>query len=98
MKKPATAGRGENTATLVSDVEWGTVDAHNSDADRVSAPAAKLRRLVPQIVNHPVNLFKHSLSQDLDLHPDFDGGNLAPSDFIATDNSRLRAGDYFTKC
>jgi hypothetical protein len=65
---------------FVTRVREGVIDAHDTDANRLTGTSLELRSLIYQIIFNSVDLFNHRFREDFHFHSDFDGCELPARD------------------
>jgi len=81
----------------VADTMTGMIDAHDSNANRVSASTSELVRLIVEIVTYSVYLLYHGLCENFHLNSDFHGSYLPSPYRIARIKDRRLARNNLTK-
>ncbi len=95
MQKSSFACSWIGSVPLIANVFLSVIYAHNAHANRITATLSKFRNLVSQIADYSVDLFDHSLSEDLHFDANFDGCHKSPSNSKAlVDNRRLTWNDF----
>jgi hypothetical protein len=98
MQKATLASRRIGSIAFETHCALGLVDANDSDTDWASASAAELSYLVPQIVDHAIDLLDHGLRENLHFYANLDGGNWSSSNLIAWIENRHFARNNLAKC
>ena len=64
----------------------------------MAASAPELDYLIPQVIDHPINLLDHRLCEDLHLDTDLNGCKGSPSNLVAGIENRRLARNKLAKC
>lgn len=98
MRESTSACRWKGAVSLVSHGAFSLVDSNNRNADWMAAAASELNDLIPQVVDHAVDLFDHCLGKDLYFYADFDCCDRASGNLIAGMNDGRLSGYELAKC
>jgi hypothetical protein len=82
MKEARLAGGGKRPIAFIANRALCLIDADNGDADWMSASTPELNYLVPQIIDHTINLLDHGLCQDFHFHANLHRGNRTSSHHV----------------
>jgi hypothetical protein len=78
VEESAFIRRGVASLALIADIPIGVIHTNDTNTNRIVPPFSKLQNLIPQVINHTVDLLDHSLGKNLHFDANLDGSYKSP--------------------
>jgi hypothetical protein len=97
VEESAFPSRGIVSLPLIANVVIGMIYTDNANRNRIVPSPSKFHYLIPQVINHTVDLLDHRLGKNFHFDPNLDRSDNSPGNAKALIKDRSFPGNDFSK-